>query len=69
MKRRLKIDNSKLQKLAVGMADMAKDHPNDLIANNLARVSEKVAGYGLVWEQKLSDLDMQIIRYYMQKNA
>ena len=51
------------------MAEMAKTYPNDKIANNLARVSEKVAAYGAAWSEKLDDLDMKFIRFYMQKSA
>lgn len=64
-----KIDTQKLHKLAFGMAEMAKDYPNDMIANNLARVSEKVAAYGAAWSEKLNELDMKIIRFYLQKSA
>lgn len=63
------IDPKKLHKIAYGMAQMAKTHPNDTIANNLARVSEKVAAYGLAFSEKLTDLDYKIIQYYLQKNA
>jgi hypothetical protein len=51
------------------MAEMAKTYPNDMIANNLARVSEKVAAYGAAWSEKLNDLDYKIIRFYLQNNA
>jgi hypothetical protein len=51
------------------MAEMAKTYPNDKIANNLARVSEKVAAYGSAWSEKLSKLDYEIIRFYLQKKA
>jgi hypothetical protein len=64
-----KIDTQKLHKVAFGMAEMAKDYPNDMIANNLARVSEKVAAYGAAWSEKLDELDMKIIRFYLQKSA
>ena len=64
-----KIDTQKLHKVAFGMAEMAKNYPNDMIANNLARVSEKVAAYGAAWSEKLDDLDMKIIRFYLQKTA
>lgn len=69
--RRLKkqIDTKQLHKIAFGMAEMAKTHPNDTIANNLARVSEKVAAYGAAWSEKLSALDYEIIRFYLRKNA
>lgn len=63
------IDPKKLQKIAYGMSQMAKTHSNDLIANNLARVSEKVAAYGLAFSEKLTDLDYKIIQYYLQKNG
>lgn len=69
MKQKIKIDTQKLHKVAFGMAEMAKDYPNDMIANNLARVSEKVAAYGAAWSEKLDELDMKIIRFYLQKSA
>ena len=63
------IDPKKLHNIAFGMSQMAKTHTNDLIANNLARVSEKVAAYGLAWSEKLTDLDYKIIQYYLQKKS
>ena len=69
LKQKIKIDTQKLHKIAFGMAEMAKTYPNDKIANNLARVSEKVAAYGAAWSEKLDDLDMKFIRFYMQKSA
>lgn len=69
LKQKIKIDTQKLHKIAFGMAEMAKTYPNDKIANNLARVSEKVAAYGSAWSEKLSKLDYEIIRFYLQKKA
>jgi hypothetical protein len=69
LKRNLNIDPKKLHNIAFGMSQMAKTYPNDLIANNLARVSEKVAAYGLAWSEKLSDLDYKIIQFYLQKKS
>lgn len=63
------VDQKQLQKISHGMSQMAKTHPNDLIANNLARVSEKVATYGLAFSGKMTKLDYEIIRYYMKKIA
>ena len=69
LKQKIKIDTQKLHKIAFGMAEMAKTYPNDKIANNLARVSEKVAAYGSAWSEKLSKQDYEIIRFYLQKKA
>jgi hypothetical protein len=69
LKQKIKIDTQKLHKIAFGMAEMAKTYPNDMIANNLARVSEKVAAYGSSWSEKLDDLDMKLIRFYLSKRA
>jgi hypothetical protein len=47
------------------MSEMARTHPNDVIANNLARVSELVASYGSAWSSKLTKTDMMVVRYYL----
>lgn len=62
-----KINVKRLQEIGYGMSQMAMTHPNDMIANNLARVSEKVSAYGLAWSEKLTPLDFEIIRYYLAK--
>jgi hypothetical protein len=61
----MKFDVRKLSSIANGMSEMARTHPNDTIANNLARVSELVAGYGSTWSQKLTETDKMVVRYYM----
>jgi hypothetical protein len=66
----LKLDQKKLFQISYGMSQMAKTYPNDLISNNLARVSEKVAALGASFGgSKLSALDYKIIRFYLQKTA
>jgi len=55
----------KLTVLANGMSEMARIHPNDVIANNLARVSELVAAYGSTWSSKLTKTDLMVVRYYL----
>jgi hypothetical protein len=48
------------------MSEMARTHKNDVIANNLARVSEKVAVQGANWAGKpLDETDMMLVRYYL----
>lgn len=55
----------KLYEISSGMAEMARTHPNDTIANNLARVSQKVVALGTAWSSELDDADKAVIRYYM----
>lgn len=55
----------KLSMVSNGMSEMARTHPNDVIANNLARVSELVASYGSAWSSKLTKTDMMVVRYYL----
>ena len=48
------------------MSQMARTHKDDLIANNLARVSEKVAAYGAAWAgEPLTKVDMAVVKYYL----
>ena len=62
----MKINGSKLAEIAYGMSEMARVHKNDMIANNLARVSEKVAAVGARWAGKpLDEVDMSVVRYYL----
>jgi hypothetical protein len=56
----------KLSEISYGMSEMARTHPNDMISNNLARVSEKVASLGLAWSPKLDETDLMVIRYYLK---
>ena len=60
------INGSKLAEIAYGMSEMARTHKNDMIANNLARVSEKVAALGANWSgSPLDKTDMMVVRYYL----
>jgi hypothetical protein len=60
------IKGSKLAEIAYGMSEMARTHKTDMIANNLARVSEKVAAVGANWAGKpLDEIDMMVVRYYL----
>jgi hypothetical protein len=60
------VKGTKLAEIAYGMSEMARTHKNDIIANNLARVSEKVAAYGASWAGKpLDEIDMMVVRYYL----
>jgi len=62
----MNIASSKLAEIAYGMSEMARTHNNDVIANNLARVSEKVAVQGANWAGKpLDETDMMLVRYYL----
>jgi hypothetical protein len=62
----MKINGTKLAEIAYGMSEMARTHKNDMIANNLARVSEKVAAVGASWGGKpLDETDMALVRYYL----
>jgi hypothetical protein len=60
------IKGTKTAEIAYGMSEMARTHRNDVIANNLARVSEKVAAIGAAWAGKpLTDIDKTVIKYYL----
>ena len=60
------INGTDLAKIAYGMSQMARTHKDDLIANNLARVSEKVAAYGAAWAgEPLTKVDMAVVKYYL----
>ena len=62
----MKINGSKLAEIAYGMSEMARTHKNDMIANNLARVSEKVAAVGAAWGgSPLDKTDMLVVQYYL----
>lgn len=61
----MNLDLRKLSAIANGMSEMARTHPNDIISNNLARVSEKVAAYGSTWSEDLTKTDMMVVRYYL----
>lgn len=59
------ISEQKLFSIANGMSVMAETHPNDVIANNLARVSQKVIAQGTSWSSKLDKTDLAVVRYYL----
>jgi hypothetical protein len=60
------IKGTKTAEIAYGMSEMARTHRNDVIANNLARVSEKVAAIGAAWAgSPLTKTDMMVVRYYL----
>jgi hypothetical protein len=59
----------KLAEISYGMSEMARTHPNDMISNNLARVSEKVAALGLAWSSKLDETDLMVVRYYLKNKG
>ena len=62
----MQINGSNTAKIAYGMSEMARTHKNDTIANNLARVSEKVAAIGASWAgDPLNDIDKLVIKYYL----
>ena len=62
----MNIQGTDLAKISYGMSEMARFHKNDVIANNLARVSEKVAAYGASWAgEPLDKTDMLVIKYYL----
>ena len=62
----MQINGTKLAEIAYGMSEMARTHKNDMIANNLARVSEKVAAYGASWGGKpLDKTDVMLVQYYL----
>jgi hypothetical protein len=62
----MQINGLKLADIAYGMAEMARTHKNDVIANNLARVSEKVAVVGANWAgEPLTKTDVMLVRYYL----
>ena len=62
----MQINGTQLASISYGMSEMARTHPNDMIANNLARVAEKVAAYGASWAgEPLTKTDMMLVKYYL----
>jgi hypothetical protein len=62
----MQINGTELAQIAYGMAEMARSHKNDMISNNLARVSEKVAAVGASWGgSPLDKTDMMVVEYYL----
>lgn len=62
----MKYDEQRLSQIAHGMAEAAKTYPNDVIANEFARVSDKVASLGgLFASKKLDEIDMKVVRFYL----
>ncbi len=62
----MQINGTKLAEIAYGMSEMARTHKNDMISNNLARVSEKVAAYGATWGgSPLDKTDVMLVKYYL----
>lgn len=58
--------NVKLMALCEGMSDMAAKHPNDTIANALARVSRKIESMGTSkFAPKLDEVDMKVVQFYL----
>ncbi len=58
--------NVKLMTLCEGMSDMAAKHPNDQIANALARVSRKIESIGTTkFAPELDAIDMNVIQFYL----
>jgi hypothetical protein len=56
----------KLLALCDGMSNMAATHPNDTIANALARVSRKIESIGTSkFAPELDDLDMKVVQFYL----
>lgn len=54
-----------ISKLSLGMSEMARTYPNDMIANALARVSHKLETIGTSkFAPDLDELDKQIIKFY-----
>lgn len=60
------MQNAKLMSLCEGMSNMAAKHPNDTIANALARVSRKIESIGTTkFAPKLDEIDKKVIQFYM----
>jgi hypothetical protein len=56
----------KLLSLCDGMSNMAATHPNDKIANALARVSRKIESIGTSkFAPELDELDMKVVQFYL----
>lgn len=56
-------------KIATGMAEMASIYSNDIIANNLARVSVKLESLFYPFAPKLDALDVKVVRFYLAQSA
>lgn len=60
------MNKMKLLSLCDGMSNMAATHPNDKIANALARVSRKIESIGTSkFAPELDDLDMKVVQFYL----
>ena len=58
--------NVKLMSLCEGMSEMAAKHPNDTIANALARVSRKIESMGTSkFAPELDEVDVKVIQFYL----
>ena len=56
----------KLLSLCDGMSTMAATHPNDKIANALARVSRKIESIGTSkFAPELDEIDMKVVQFYL----
>lgn len=56
----------KLLSLCDGMSNMAATHPNDKIANALARVSRKIESIGTSkFAPELDEIDMKVVQFYL----
>lgn len=53
-----------LSVLSHGMSEMAAIHKNDMIANALARVSQKIESFGTPFAPPLTEEDKAVIVYY-----
>jgi len=51
-------------KLSFGLSEMARTHKNDVIANALARLADKVASKEMFDDKKLSKVEKELLVYF-----
>lgn len=55
--------------LSYQLAEAAFKHPNDIISNGLARLSDKIDKHGDDFPKKLTKVEKQILEYFLENNS
>lgn len=55
---------NQMQILGNRMMDVAQTYPNDMIANEFARVGDLLTRQGMPYVKPLTDLDKSVIRFF-----
>ena len=54
-----------LQRIANGMLEAARKHPNDVIANAMSRVGDQILTRGAAYVKKMNKTDRMVYDYYV----